>query len=70
MGTAEIRTFGQSAYEAYSEHCGRKSINGDDLPSWDEQRPEIRAHWEAAAEAVAAGVTHAAVAELTVPAGS
>lgn len=57
MGTAEIRTFGQSAYEAYAEHCGRKSILGDDLPSWDEQRPEIRAHWEAAAEAVVAGVT-------------
>lgn len=51
-----IRTFGQSAYEAYAEHCGGKSINGEDLPAWADQSPEIRGHWEAAAEAVAAGV--------------
>jgi len=51
-----IRTFGQSAYEAYVAHCGGKSINGEDLPAWDGQSPERRAHWEAAAEAVATGV--------------
>jgi hypothetical protein len=56
MAGVEIRSFGQAAYEAYAEHCGGKSINGDDLPAWADQRPEIRAHWEAAAEALAAGV--------------
>ena len=52
----EIRTFGQAAYEAYFADCGGKSILGDDLPAWAGQAPEIRAHWEAAAEAVATGV--------------
>ena len=45
-------TDGQIAYEAYVDHCGGKSIRGEELPDWDHQHAEIRAHWEAAAEAV------------------
>jgi hypothetical protein len=47
-------SLGQAAYEAYVEHCGGKSIRGEDLPPWDGQDPAIRAHWEAAAEGVRA----------------
>ncbi|MGH3220025.1 MAG: hypothetical protein ACRDPY_15195 [Streptosporangiaceae bacterium] len=56
MSGVEICTFGQAAYEAYVASCGGKSIRGEDLPAWADQSPEIRAHWEAAAEAVATGV--------------
>jgi hypothetical protein len=45
-------SLGQAAYEAYVEHCGGKSIRGEALPSWDDQYPAIREHWEAAAEGV------------------
>jgi hypothetical protein len=45
---------GRIAYEAYLASCGGKSVRGDDLPSWDDQDPAIRAHWEAAALAVIA----------------
>lgn len=49
-GSADAR--GQRAYEAYAEHCGGKSVHGEDLPGWDDQAPEIRDHWHAAASAV------------------
>ena len=45
-------SLGQAAYEAYAAHCGGKSIHGEDLPAWAGQSPEIRAHWDAAAEGV------------------
>jgi len=38
--------WGRVAYEAYAESCGGKSIHGETLPSWDDQKPEIRQHWE------------------------
>ena len=41
----------QRAYEAYVTSCGGKSVRGDDLPGWDDQSPELRGHWEAAARA-------------------
>lgn len=45
--------FGRIAYEAYSNHTGRKSlVTGADLPTWDELRPEIKAAWDVAAQAV------------------
>jgi hypothetical protein len=43
---------GRIAYEAYVASCGGKSVHGEDLPSWDDQAPEIRQHWQAAADAV------------------
>lgn len=47
---------GQIAYEAYVQHCGGKSIRGEDLPVWAEQDAAIQAHWEAAAQAVVSAV--------------
>jgi hypothetical protein len=45
-------TYGQVAYEAYVTSCKGKSVRGEPLPPWWEQRPEIREHWERAAIAV------------------
>ena len=48
------KPFGQVAYEAYCEKTEWKSrFNGDALPEWKDQDPEIRGCWEAAAQAVA-----------------
>ena len=47
-----MTTAGQVAYAAYVEHCGGVSVHGESLPTWDDQAPEVRAHWEAAARAV------------------
>lgn len=45
--------YGQVAYEAYCGTTGWKSlVSGADLPQWEALKPEIRAAWEAAAEAV------------------
>ena len=46
------KSWGQIAYEAYTEHCGGKSIRGEDLPSWQDQDPAIQEHWKAAGLAV------------------
>jgi hypothetical protein len=48
-----VASHGQVAYEAYVKSCGGKSIRGEDLPSWQDQAPAIRAHWEAAGRASA-----------------
>ena len=48
-------TPGQVAYEAYVSHCGGKSVRGEDLPSYEDQDPAIRGHWEFAAQAVLGG---------------
>ena len=45
--------YGQIAYEAYVESCGGLSVRGEPLPSWADQYPGIRTHWDAAAQAVA-----------------
>ena len=47
---------GQVAYEAYVEHCGGKSIHGEDLPTYEDQDPVIRGHWEYSAQAVLGGL--------------
>lgn len=53
MGELELPDgYGQVAYDAYVADCGGVSIHGERLPDWDGQRPEIRAHWDAAAAAV------------------
>ena len=46
------KSWGQIAYEAYVENCGGQSVNGDKLPSWDDQAAHIQAHWSAAGLAV------------------
>lgn len=50
------KTPGEIAYEAYCRARDYKSINGDPLPHYQQQREEIRAAWECAGEAVAAAV--------------
>lgn len=48
-------TLGQAAYEAYRLARAGKSLVGEQSPTeWDDQAPEIRAAWSAAAAAVAA----------------
>lgn len=32
-------------YEAYCADADWKSVHGEPLPAWDEQRPVVRAHW-------------------------
>lgn len=49
-----MTTAGQIAYDAYKGSTGgRSAVSGDPLPEWSDQRPEIRAAWEAAGSAVA-----------------
>lgn len=43
---------GMIAYNAYGESRGWVVFNGDSMPTWDEQSPELREAWNAAAEAV------------------
>jgi hypothetical protein len=46
------KSFGKAAYAGYLKRCGGKSlVSGAPLPTFDEQAPEIRAAWDAAAEA-------------------
>jgi len=40
---------GRVAYTAYCERQGWKSFSGDQLPSWDEVRLDIKLAWIAAA---------------------
>lgn len=45
---------GRAAYEAYCHAVGgRSAISGEELPTWDGQRPDIREAWRAAADAAA-----------------
>lgn len=53
MDSAEFIPWGRVAYEAYVRHCDGISLRGEVLPAWDGQAPEICAHWQAAALAVA-----------------
>jgi hypothetical protein len=58
------KSTGQIAYEAYCETTGWKSrFNGDGLPEWKNQDPEIQACWTVAGEAVAAAERAAGLAE-------
>jgi hypothetical protein len=47
------KSLGQIAYEAYFENSGGLSlVSCQPLPTWNEQRQQIRDAWEAAAAAV------------------
>jgi hypothetical protein len=54
MGMLELEKIARAGYRAYLESCGGKSVHGEILPAWEEQRQEIRAHWRAAAREIAA----------------
>lgn len=48
-----MKSLGQTAYEAYCEKTGWKSLaTGVDLPQWGELKIEIKEAWEASASAV------------------
>lgn len=51
---ATVDETAQAAYEAYTRAVGGRAFNGDELPTWDEQRqrsPRITDAWRAAAQA-------------------
>jgi len=48
-----MQSLGEIAYIAYCNSVGWKSVKGDPLPSWNEQRESLKAAWHAAAGAVA-----------------
>jgi len=54
MGMLELEKISRAGYRAYVKSCGGKSVHGEILPTWEEQRQEIRAHWRAAAREIAA----------------
>ncbi|MFD3902984.1 hypothetical protein HXS80_20560 [Streptomyces sp. CB04723] len=43
---------GQAAYEAYAEAVSNRSVNGDELPTWDALTAPVRNAWQLAAESV------------------
>lgn len=52
-----MQSLGSIAYEAYCENTGGVSlISGAKLPTWDALSAEIRAAWEAAADAVSSRI--------------
>jgi hypothetical protein len=46
-----MKTFGQIAYEAYSDHRKWFSFHNEPLPAWSSSPVEIREAWEVAAQA-------------------
>lgn len=51
--TYSITEPGRIAYDAYCATTGRRSaVTGESLPTYDEQRPEIREAWDVAGQAV------------------
>ncbi|MBS2531559.1 hypothetical protein KGQ20_02110 [Catenulispora sp. NF23] len=45
---------GRVAYEAYCQARDWSAYDGQTLPQWEDQHPDLRRAWEAAAAAVAA----------------
>lgn len=52
-----MTSFGQIAFEAYSQSTGGKTYDGRDIPTWDELTERIQQAWEAAAQAIIAQFT-------------
>jgi len=42
----EVKSLGQTAYEAYCHSRDWKSFNGEKLPEWLDVIPEIKVAWE------------------------
>lgn len=55
-----MTTLGEIAYRAYGESREWCTANGGTMPSWSEQRPELRAAWDIAAHSVAGAIAAAA----------
>jgi len=47
---------GEIAYNAYGDNRGWVVFSGAPMPTWEEQSPELREAWDAAAQAVAAAL--------------
>ena len=47
-----MMSLGKIAYNAYGEARQWKVFSGDAMPNWEDQLPELREAWEAAAYAV------------------
>jgi hypothetical protein len=64
---ATPEAFGEIAYNAYCSAVGGRSVHGESLPSWAEQRerrPEIAEAWIKAARAVRSADAASAVARI------
>ncbi len=55
----KVLTYGEMAYNAYCDNRKWKSVRGDPLPAFENQSSELKAAWEAAAQAVAEQVRSA-----------
>lgn len=51
-----MESLGKIAYEAYGEARGWTTFAGEPMLSWGLQTDDLRAAWEAAAQAVAAAL--------------
>lgn len=51
-----MKTKGEIAYDAYCEKRNWRSFNGDPLPHFKQQSPDLQAAWEAAGAAVAEAI--------------
>lgn len=47
-----MEDLGEIAYDAYGDSRGWVVFSGAPMPKWEDQSPELRAAWSAAAEAV------------------
>ena len=47
-----IKSLGQVAFEAYKVRKGGVAFDGTPIPDWDQVSDEVKASWEAAAQAV------------------
>jgi len=45
-GTPEQRA--KAGYDRYFDDCGGRSVHGEQLPLWEDQHEDVRAHWTAA----------------------
>lgn len=54
--TPETEHLARTAYGAYGAARGWVTFNGDPMPVWEEQEPDLQEAWRAAATAVAAAV--------------
>lgn len=48
-----MKTLGHLAYDAYLDFCGGESlVTGQELPEWEQSKPEIQQAWEHVAASV------------------
>lgn len=52
MENEQTGQLAQIAYEVYAEHQNWKNVRGEQIPTWAEQRVDIKGAWIAAISAV------------------